>query len=252
MTKIGRFLLSLYLWVMVGAVTVVIASLIILSFPLGLIDRSRRLAHALGTLWGRTLLKLNPMWQLRIKGKERLRKNKSYVLVANHASLADIVCLFAIGHQFKWLAKKSLFRIPFLGWAMSVMRYIPLERGRHGSIRESYQEALDWLRKGISVLIFPEGTRSRTEEMRTFKSGAFRLALESGQPILPIVLAGTRNVISKGTAGFGRPSPAYLVILPPVETRGLELKDEQRLREKIQRLMQEELNKRKRMLERVV
>ena len=68
MTKIGRFLLSLYLWVMVGAVTVVIASLIILSFPLGLFDRSRRLAHALGTLWGRTLLKLNPMWQLRIEG----------------------------------------------------------------------------------------------------------------------------------------------------------------------------------------
>lgn len=251
MTKIGRFLFSLYLWGLVGAVTVVIASLIILSFPLALFDRSRRIAHTLGTVWGRTLIKLNPMWRIRIEGTEHLRKHKSYVLVANHASLADIICLFTIGHQFKWLAKKSLFRVPFLGWAMSVMRYIPLERGRHGSIRESYQEALDWLRKGVSVLIFPEGTRSRTDEMGIFKSGAFRLAIESGEPLLPIVLAGTRNVISKGAAGFGRPSPAYLSILPPVETQGLGLKDEKKLREKVQRLMQEELNKRKRILERV-
>lgn len=231
-------------------VTVVVATLIILSFPLGLWDRSRRFAHWLGVVWARSLLKLNPMWEIRIEGGKNLQKDKSYVLVANHASLADIICLFAIGHQFKWLAKKSLFRVPFLGWAMSVMRYIPLERGRHGSIRDSYREAREWLRKNISILIFPEGTRSRTGEMGSFKSGAFRLAIESGRPILPLVLAGTRNVITKGKAGFGKPGAAFLIILPPVDTQGFSLKDEEMLREKVEGLMRRELEKRNEMLAR--
>ena len=252
MTSIGRFLLSLYLWTVVGAVTVVVSSLILLSFPFALFDRARRLAHGLGTVWARSLLKLNPLWDLRIDGREYLQRGRGYVIVSNHASLADIVCLFTIGHQFKWLAKKSLFYVPFLGWAMSVMGYVPLERGRHGSIRKSYRETLDWLRRDMSVLIFPEGTRSRTGEMGRFKSGAFRLAIESGRPVLPIVLAGTWGVLSKGKAGFGKPGAAYLVILPPVETTGWDLKDEEKLREKVESLMRREWVRRNQMLGRAV
>lgn len=166
-------------------------------------------------------------------------------------SLSDIVCLFALRRQFKWLAKKSLFRIPFLGWSMQVMGYIPLERGRYGSIRKSYQEALGWLQNNISVLIFPEGTRSRSGEMGHFKGGAFRLALESGRPIVPIVLAGTQQVISKGEAGFGKAGAAYMSILPPVETRGLGIEEERKLRGEIEDLMRSELKKRNRMLGRI-
>lgn len=251
MAKIGRFLFSLYLWTAVILITGVVSSLILLSFPLALVDPRRRLAHRLGTLWGNLLLKLNPFWRFQIVGARHIQKNKSYVLVANHSSLSDIVCLFSLHHQFKWLAKKSLFQIPFLGWAMGVMHYIPLERGRHGSIRESYREALDWLQKNVSVLIFPEGTRSRTGEMGHFKSGAFRLALESGRPILPIVLAGTQRVISKGRTAFGGSGVAYMSILPPVETKSLGTQDEERLREKVEGLMQKELKKRNWMLSRL-
>ena len=130
------------------------------------------------------------------------------------------------------------------------MRYIPLERGQHGSIRKSYTEALRWLQKNISILIFPEGTRSHSGEMGHFKNGAFRLALESGQPIVPIVLAGTQKIISKGKSGFGKPGLAYMSVLSPVETKDLGLQDEKLLREKIEGLMRRELEKRNRMLAR--
>lgn len=234
-------LFSFYLWAVVVSVTLLISSLIILSYPFALFDPDRRLAHGLGTLWGKLLIWLNPFWRLEIVGARNLRKKTGYVIISNHSSLADIVCLFTLGHNFKWLAKKSLFQIPFFGWAMQVMRYVPLERGRHGSIRDSYREALAWLRKNISVLIFPEGTRSRTGKMGRFKSGAFRLAIESGRSILPIVLAGTQNVISKGGAAFGKPGKAVLSILPPIETKGFQTKDEETLKERVETLMREEL-----------
>lgn len=243
-----NFLFSLYLWAAVVLATGLISTLILLSFPLALLDRKRRFAHRLATLWGTLLLGANPFWRLRVAGKRRIRHDKSYVLVSNHSSLSDIVCLFSLGHQFKWLAKKSLFRIPFLGWAMKVIGYISLERGQYGSIRKSYGEALDCLQKNISVLIFPEGTRSRTGEMGHFKSGAFRLAIESGRPIVPIVLAGTEKIISKGKTGFGRAGAAYLSILPPLETQGLDPEEEEVLKEKVEGLMRQELAKRNRML----
>ena len=251
MKEVRNFLFSLYLWTVVVSVTGFISTLILLSFPLALFDRERRLAHRLGTWWGNWLLGVNPFWHLRVVGAGRIRNDRSYVLVSNHASLSDIVCLFSLGHPFKWLAKKSLFQIPFLGWAMKVMRYISLERGQYGSIRKSYGEALDCLQKNISVLIFPEGTRSRTGEMGHFKSGAFRLALESGRPIVPIVLAGTEKVISKGKAGFGGTGVAYMSILPPMETKGLRLEEEESLKKKVEAVMRQELAKRNRMLARV-
>lgn len=250
MREFRGFLFSLYLWTAVVSVTAFISTLILLSFPLALFDRQRRLAHGLGTLWGNILLRVNPFWRLRVVGAGRIRNDKSYVLVANHSSLSDIVCLFSLGHPFKWLAKKSLFQIPFLGWAMWVMRYISLERGQYGSVRKSYHEALDCLEENISILIFPEGTRSRTGEMGHFKSGAFRLALESGRPIVPIVLAGTEKVISKGKAGFGRTRLAYMSILPPLETKFLGTKEEEVLKKKVEAAMRQEWTKRKRMLAR--
>ncbi len=252
MKAFGSVLFSLYLWTVVGLVTVIVSTLIILSLPLALFDPGRRIAHKLGVFWGLILSKLNPFWRLAIVGRKKIRKDQGYVLVANHASLADIICLFALDHQFKWLAKKSLFSIPFLGWAMQVMGYIPLERGQHGSIKKSYQQSLGWLQRNISILIFPEGTRSRTGEIGRFKSGAFRLAIESQKPILPVVLAGTQNVISKGNASFGAPGLAYISLLNPIETKGMSLKDEEKLRTQVESLMKAELQKRNRMIARLL
>lgn len=244
MESIKRILLSVYLWIAVIVVTVGVTSLIVLVWPLALVDPSRRTAHSLGTLWAFLLSRLHPLWRFQSLGIDKLKKNQAYVLVSNHASLSDIVCLFALHHPFRWLAKRSLFYIPFLGWAMKSMGSIPLVRGRHGSIRDSYAKSLEWLQRGVSVLIFPEGTRSRTGEIGKFKSGAFKLALESGRPIVPIVLAGTQQVIAKGKSSFGRPGRAVMNVLAPIETKGLTPKDEEMLRSRVENLMREELRKR--------
>ena len=251
MRTLGPFLFSLYLWVVVALATLFFSCLILLSSLLAPFDPDRRLAHQFGNFWGTSLIKLNPFWRLEIAGLKKIRKDESYVIVANHASLSDIICLFNLNRQFKWLAKRSLFGIPFLGWSMGVMGYVPLERGRHGSIKKSYTESLGWLRRNISILIFPEGTRSRSGEIGPFKTGAFRLAVESQKPILPIVLAGTQNVISKGKAAFGAPGLAYVSVLSPIETKGLKSADEKSLRDEVASVMRAELKKRNRMIARV-
>ena len=243
MESLKRILFSVYLWIAVILVTVGVTTLIVLSWPLALADRSRRFAHSLGAVWAYLLLHVNPLWHFETLGIKKLKKNQAYVLISNHASLSDIVCLFSLRHPFRWLAKRSLFYIPFLGWAMKAMGSIPLERGRHGSIRESYAKSLEWLRRGVSVLIFPEGTRSRTGEMGKFKSGAFKLAIESGCPIVPIVLTGTRQIIAKGKSSFGRPGRAVMSVLDPIETRGLDPKEEEALRSRVENLMRGELRR---------
>jgi len=248
MKNLKTLLLSFYLWTTAALITVLVSSLILLTSPFALFDPDRRWAHRLGVLWAALLLKCNLAWQLRTVGREHLKKGRSYILVANHASLTDIVCLFSLNHEFKWLAKRSLFQVPFLGWAMSVMRYIPLERGQYGSIRTSYGEALGWLKKGVSILIFPEGTRSRTGEIGNFKSGAFKLALETGLPIVPIVLTGTQDVLSKGRTAVGKSGVAYLSVLAPIPVNGFDPKDEVKLRKQVEDVMREEFEKRKRML----
>ena len=197
------------------------------------LDPQRRLAHRIGIWWGCTIVRLNPFWRLRVRGREHLHPRRAYVLVSNHQSLADIVLLYALHRQFKWLAKESLFAIPFLGWNMRLVGYIPLERGQQGSITRSYRRALDWLRHGMSVIVFPEGTRSRTGELGAFKNGAFNLAIQAGVPLLPVVLAGTRDAIPRGSWVFTRLAEATLTVLPAIETTGYTLDQAVALRDRV-------------------
>lgn len=217
-------LLSCALWTVVALLTVaVFVPILFCSLVLRPVDPQRRLVHRLGTWWGCALVRLNPFWRLRVRGREHLRSDRAYVLIANHQSLADIVMLYTLRRQFKWLAKRSLFAIPFLGWSMGLAGYIPLERGRQGSITHSYRRALAWLQQGMSVIIFPEGTRSRTGELGAFKNGAFTLALQAGVPLLPIALAGTRDAMPRGSWAFDRRADVTLLVLPPLDTTGAAL-----------------------------
>ena len=133
-----------------------------------------------------------------MEGRQNIRNDETYVMVSNHQSGADIIVLFLLWKNFKWVAKKSLFSYPFLGWNMYLNRYISLERGRGSSMRKMMADAEKTLRSGISLMIFPEGTRSPDGNLQPFKTGAFHLALKTGKPILPIVIKGTSHAIRKG------------------------------------------------------
>ncbi|MEI8345710.1 MAG: lysophospholipid acyltransferase family protein, partial [Candidatus Omnitrophota bacterium] len=186
-------------------------------------DKERRKVHALGQGWADLLIDLNPFWKLKTVGLENLDQRKTYVVVANHQSAADPIVIHKIRMQFKWIAKKSLFKIPLLGWYGRLSKHICLERGDFGSVKKSYREAAYWLRRGISVVFFPEGTRSESGQMLDFKNGAFKLAIQLKIPVLPICIQGTLDAIPKGDWVFRKTAFATVTILPAIETAHLEM-----------------------------
>jgi 1-acyl-sn-glycerol-3-phosphate acyltransferase len=160
-------------------------------------DERRVLLHRFTCFWGSLYTWLNPAWPVRIEGRERIRRGEAYVMVANHLSLLDILVLFRLFTHYKWVSKIENFRIPFIGWNMSLNRYIKLRRGDRASVVKMMKACRETLESGNSIMMFPEGTRSPTGRMRSFKPGAFELALESGRPILPLVIRGTSDALPK-------------------------------------------------------
>jgi len=227
-------LTSIFIWVF-GAVMTFILYLAMLFFAIILypFDKQRRVAHAQCYWWSDILLGSNPYWKMKIEGLENIDKKKTYVIVANHQSLADIIVLYQIRSQFKWVAKESLFKIPVLGWCMSTAKHISLERGDFSSIKKVYREAAEWLRHDMSVLFFPEGTRSETGEVGEFQNGAFKLAIKEKVPVLPILISGTRDAIPKGGRQFSTKIFCTLRVFPAVETSSLGPGDFDKLKDEI-------------------
>jgi 1-acyl-sn-glycerol-3-phosphate acyltransferase len=185
-----------------------------------------------------TVTTLNPFWKFRTTGVLIRDPRRPYVAVANHESMADIFLLSHLPWEMKWMSKDAIFRIPIMGWMMRMAGDVKVRRSDAGSRLRAMEEARDRLRKKVSVMIMPEGTRSSGDELLKFHDGAFRLAIETGAPILPIALAGTRNAIAKGSWLVGR-AKAIARVLPPVETAGLTLDDVPALREKVRAMIGE-------------
>lgn len=182
--------------------------------------------------------KLNPLWRFRTTGVRIPDPRRPYVAVANHESFADIFLLSHLPWEMKWLSKESIFRIPFMGWMMRMAGDVAVRRGDVGSRAQALVDCRDRLEKGVSVMIMPEGTRSADGTVQKFHDGAFRLAVETGCPILPIAVAGTRAALAKGSWVLGR-AHAIARVLPPVETVGLTLDDVPALRDRVRAMIAE-------------
>ena len=160
-------------------------------------DRRGTALHLFSCFWAQLYINVNPLWRCRIEGRERIAWDKPVVLVSNHESLGDILVLFGLYRPFKWVSKASVFNAPFLGWNMSLNRYVPIRRGDKDSVAKMMAACRTWLDRGVPVLLFPEGTRSPDGRMLPFKDGAFRLAREANVPIQPMVLTGTSHMLPK-------------------------------------------------------
>lgn len=165
-------------------------------------DRRRVWLHRYSTFWAASIVALNPLWRTVVEGRSNADPNKTYVMVCNHQGLFDIVVLYAIRLHFKWVAKKELARVPFVGWNLYLNRYMLIDRGSVGGSKRMMAEGLAHLRMGSSLMIFPEGTRSATGRMGRFKDGAFNLAQHAEVALLPVVLDGTRNVFRGGHLNY--------------------------------------------------
>jgi 1-acyl-sn-glycerol-3-phosphate acyltransferase len=182
---------------------IVLTSLVL--FPVALLialvtapfDPRRVILHQFTCFWASLYSWLNPAWRVRVVGRENVRPGATYVMVANHLSFLDILVLFRLFRHFKWVSKVEMFRIPAIGWNMRLNRYVPLRRGDKQSVLKMIATCHERLAEGSSLMIFPEGTRSRDGDLKPFKTGAFQLALEAHVPLLPIVVSGTSHALPK-------------------------------------------------------
>ncbi|HEY7898804.1 MAG: 1-acylglycerol-3-phosphate O-acyltransferase [Gemmatimonadales bacterium] len=179
---------------------------------------------------------LNPYWHFRTSGVAIADPRLPYVVVANHESYADIFLVSHLKWEMKWLAKDTIFRIPVMGWMMRMAGDVPINRGSRGSAQQALEACRDRLSKHVSVMIFPEGTRSRTDDLLPFKDGAFQLAISMNAPIIPIAIAGTRDAMAKGSFSFRRAN-AICAVLEPIPTTGMTSADISELRDRTRRLI---------------
>ena len=201
-------------FVVTSLVLVVGAALLrIVTWPF---DPNLKILQHYTCFWSSLYLWVNPFWSLTKQGLDRADRRRTYVIVANHQSMADILCIFNSFLHFKWVAKKSLFKIPLLGWNMSLNGYIPIDRGNPESREQCMEKCRSWLRRGSSVLLFPEGTRSLDGKLQPFKIGAFQLALETGHDVLPMVVRGSLHAIPKHSRLLSGKSRMQLEVLPPI------------------------------------
>ena len=171
------------------------------------------------------------LWRFETEGVPPEGPRRPSVVVSNHESYADIFLMSHFPWEMKWLSKHTIFKIPVMGWMMRMALDVPVRRGERESAIAALAECRDRLARRVSVMIFPEGTRSRTDELLPFKDGAFHLAIQSRVPILPVAIAGTRSCMAKGSFAF-RHAHAKARVLAPIDTDGLTLADVPALRDR--------------------
>jgi 1-acyl-sn-glycerol-3-phosphate acyltransferase len=162
-----------------------------------LFDRRLVLLNLFSSFWASLYIWCMPVWSVRIIGREKMDMSKNYVIVSNHQSQLDILVLYRLFFPFRWVSKAAVFNLPFIGWNMFLNGYVRLKRGDKESIRQMMQKCRSLLENNVSVMLFPEGTRSGTGELKPFKPGAFILAKQAKRPILPIVINNTKDALPK-------------------------------------------------------
>ncbi len=211
---------SLLYWLYaVLSLAVLFAGLLVLYALTVPFDRRRVAIHMYSCAWAYMYVAFHPMWRARFEGREKIPWDRAAVIVANHLSLVDILVIYGLFKPFKWVAKGELFRVPFVGWNMVLNDYVRIWRGDRESVKKMMNHSREHLARGSSLVIFPEGTRSRDGRMLPFKDGAFRLAAEAGCPLIPIAIAGSEVALPKNGLIFRQRATIKLRVLDPLDPK---------------------------------
>ena len=205
-------------------------------------DKGRRVVHELSRWLCFSWWYAPFTWRRNISGLGYVDKKKPYVIVINHNSMADIISLYFVPLNFRWVSKQEVFRIPYIGPMLWMHGDIAIQRGRATeSMRKVLNDGKMWIGRGVSVAMFPEGTRSKNGEIQRFKSGAFALAKEAGVEILPVVLDGTTEVFRPKSLFFNWKHRLTLKVLPPISVEKIAATETGDLAREVQAMMTEAL-----------
>ncbi|MBN1414966.1 MAG: 1-acylglycerol-3-phosphate O-acyltransferase [Bacteroidales bacterium] len=225
-TLIPAFLIYLIIW--------------ILTLPF---DTKRIYCHHYVSLWAGFYIHINPLWKVKIENRFKVEPGQAYIVLSNHQSMLDILAIYQLHFPFRWISKQELFRIPVIGWVLFLNKYITVVRGDKTSADNMISHAVKSLKQGISILIFPEGTRSADGNIGTFKEGAFRIAQESKAKVLPIIIDGAYDAMPKKDFVFRRKQPIVIRILDAVKPEDYMSLTLPQLIRKMEMLMAEEFTK---------
>lgn len=238
------FLLCISLWhwlfFFLTCLTLLPLTVVVWLLTMG-IDRRKYLLHVITSFWGWSLIRCNPLLTVKILDRDKIKPGKAYVIICNHQSVLDISVVFMLFVHFKWVAKIEMFRTPIVGWVLRMNQYVPIHRGDKDSAQQMAIACQKHLQRGSSVTMFPEGTRSEDGNLRPFKEGAFRLALQAKVPLLPVVLDGTAQALPKHCVLLRRSQTILVRVLDEIPYESFSGNTPGELADRARNLMQQAL-----------
>lgn len=237
-------IVSAYVWIF-AIITIIIIFPIYLTIWLLTVFFDKKLitVHYMTSLWASLYTWINPWWKISIENREKLIKDKTYIIISNHQSMLDILVLFRLFTQFRWISKTEIFKVPVVGWIMSLNKYIKVRRGDKKSVLNMIEISKKVIASGISILIFPEGTRSRDGNLQQFKEGAFILAADTRTGILPVVINAVSGTLARKGIFIMKNVSIKVRILDEIPYTSFKDSDISEIRKRTNSIMRAELQK---------
>ena len=231
-------LFGIYTFIICTVMLLLSAVAFVVTIPF---DKQRKVVHELSRALVYMFIMVPPLWKRRVEGLENIEKDKPYVVVINHQSMVDIMMLYLVPMTFRWVSKREVYRIPFIGRFLMLHGDITIDR-KQGSkaMRKVMEQGKMWLDRGVSVAMFPEGTRSKDGEIHRFKAGAFALAKDAGVAILPVIMDGSSTLIKPSKMMNWR-NEFIIKVLPAISTEQVAATEQSELMEQTQATMIEAL-----------
>ena len=211
---------TLRFWIVIISLSIILGTVAVV---LGVFDRSGNQSHKVTALWSRLICRCNGI-KVKITGAENILVGQPQIFIANHQGYYDIFALAGyLAVQLRWVSKSVLFRIPFMGWAMTAAGYIPVERNNRKQSYQAFLNTLEAIKAGSSIVVFPEGTRSEDGNIGVFKKGSQLLAQRAKVPMVPVTIIGTQDIIRKGSMLI-HPKVVQIIISPCITLEGKDAK----------------------------
>jgi 1-acyl-sn-glycerol-3-phosphate acyltransferase len=231
-------LFGIYTAIICLVMEIISAVALLLTFPF---DKQRKVVHELSRALVYMFVMVPPLWKRKIEGLENIEKDKPYVIVINHQSMVDVMMLYLVPMIFRWVSKKEVHRIPFIGRFLMMHGDIAIDRKQGSkSMRKVMEQGKMWLSRGVSVAMFPEGTRSKDGEIHRFKAGAFALAKDAGVAILPVIMEGSSSMIKPSLMVNWR-NEFVIKVLPAISAEQVAATEQNELMEQTREIMVEAL-----------